>query len=424
MKYKPYSKYKKTDIEWLGDIPEQWNVVRLRYIFTIKKRISGSLGHDILSITQQGIKIKDTESNEGQNSQDYSKYQFVEIGDFAMNHMDLLTGFVDISKYFGVTSPDYRVFSLSDTINNEPQYFLKILQMCYNQKIFYPFGQGSSQFGRWRLPTEAFKDFWYPFPPRSTQQSIATFLDSETTRIDSLVVDYEEMIVLLQEKRQALISHAVTRGLSELVSAEDPEFGEWAKLVNFKDSGVEWLGEIPEEWSLIKLGRVVSVCNGSDFKEHETDETGIPVYGSGGIFAYSDKPIYNKPSVLLGRKGTIDKPLYVETSFWTVDTMFYTRIGDGIHPKFLYYFALTIPFSFFSTGTALPSMTQTAYGEMKLPLISYSTQKSIASFLDSETTRIDALIKETKDSIALLKEHRSALITNVVTGKINVEETA
>ena len=91
-----YPKYKKCDGDWLTEIPEDWDIVRGKYLFEIQKRIAGELGHQVLSITQKGIKVKDTESGEGQLSMDYSKYQVVEPGDFAMNHMDLLTGYVDI----------------------------------------------------------------------------------------------------------------------------------------------------------------------------------------------------------------------------------------------------------------------------------------------------------------------------------------
>ena len=114
-KYQKYAAYKESQSDWMGKIPAQWSLSRLKYIFSIKKRIAGNLGHEVLSITQKGIKVKDTESGDGQLSMDYSKYQLVHIGDFAMNHMDLLTGYVDISKYHGVPSPDYRVFAIEDS---------------------------------------------------------------------------------------------------------------------------------------------------------------------------------------------------------------------------------------------------------------------------------------------------------------------
>jgi len=206
----PKVKLKESGLKWVREIPEHWGLSKGRKIFKIKKRIVGELGYEVLSITQKGIRIKDTESNEGQLSMDYSKYQLVEIGDFAMNHMDLLTGFVDLSPYVGVTSPDYRVFTISDLDNYFPEYFLYLLQNGYSNKIFYPFGQGSSQLGRWRLPTEQFKEFGYPFPPIEEQEKIASYISKETRKIDALVNESIQVIKLLQERRSALISAAVT----------------------------------------------------------------------------------------------------------------------------------------------------------------------------------------------------------------------
>src|SRR5271168_2520733 len=92
-----YERYKNSGVPWLGEVPDHWETKRARHLFEIKKRIAGTDGFDVLSITQQGLKIKDIESNDGQLSMDYTKYQLVEPGDFAMNHMDLLTGYIDIS---------------------------------------------------------------------------------------------------------------------------------------------------------------------------------------------------------------------------------------------------------------------------------------------------------------------------------------
>ncbi|KAA1242952.1 hypothetical protein F0000_23275 [Aquimarina sp. RZ0] len=137
-------------IDWVDKIPKKWNEIKMRYVFEIIKNISGELGYDVLSVTQRGLKVKDITNYKGQFSMDYSKYQIVEKGDFVMNHMDLLTGYVDISKQIGVTSPDYRVFrQLKDDV--DPEYFLYLFQMAYKQRIFYSYGQGVSQLGRWRL---------------------------------------------------------------------------------------------------------------------------------------------------------------------------------------------------------------------------------------------------------------------------------
>jgi type I restriction enzyme S subunit len=119
------------------------------------------------------------------------------------------------------------------------RYFLYIFQNAYKQKIFYAFGQGSSQLGRWRLPTEGFQDFVLPLPSLQEQSAIAAFIDRETDKIDALVEEQRRLIELLKEKRQAVISHAVTKGLN-------PD-------APMKDSGIEWLGEVPKHWDIKSL---------------------------------------------------------------------------------------------------------------------------------------------------------------------------
>ncbi len=200
---------KDSGIEWLGKIPAHWEVKRIRYVFEIVKRIVGELGYEVLSVTQQGIKVKDITSGAGQLSMDYSKYQLVEIGDFVMNHMDLLTGYVDKSKYRGVTSPDYRVFKAIDT-TGDSEFFLFFFQMCYRNKIFFPLGQGSAQAGRWRLPTIEFRNFLIPVPPIREQKSIIHLLYKQINEIDKKKELLKKEIQLLKEYKTALISEVVT----------------------------------------------------------------------------------------------------------------------------------------------------------------------------------------------------------------------
>lgn len=205
----PNAPMRDSGVEWLGEVPEHWEIKRFKNLFKIKKRISGEIGHEVLSITQKGIKVKDIESGEGQLSMDYSKYQHVFKGDYAMNHMDLLTGFVDISKYDGVTSPDYRVFSLEEA-NSVPEYFLCFLQMGYLNRLFFPFGQGAAHIGRWRLPTQAFNEFLAPRPPEYEQQKISEFIANNLEKITQLESKASSAITLMNERRAALISAAVT----------------------------------------------------------------------------------------------------------------------------------------------------------------------------------------------------------------------
>ena len=206
----PNAKMKDSGIEWIGSIPEHWEIKKLKYLFKIKKNIAGKEGFDILSVTQSGIKIKDISTNEGQIAQDYSKYQIVNIDDFIMNHMDLLTGFVDCSHFNGVTSPDYRVFCQIEPTTNSNLYYNYIFQQCYKNKIFYGLGQGVSGLGRWRLPSDMFLNFTLPQPPLSEQKEIAEYLDTKCNQIDEAIKQKEETISKLEEYKKSLIFECVT----------------------------------------------------------------------------------------------------------------------------------------------------------------------------------------------------------------------
>lgn len=183
----------------------------------------------------------------------------------------------------------------------------------------------------------------------------------------------------------------------------------------YKDSGVEWLGEVPAHWEVPKLKHLVRIRNGRDYKAVEVDSGGYPVIGSGGEFSRADSYLYKGKSVLLGRKGTIDKPLYIDGPFWTVDTMFYTELSHDVNGRFLFHYATCFRFDQYSTNTALPSMAQEDLANIQLAVPEIDEQASIAAFLDHETARIDALIDEQKHLIALLKEKRQAVISHAVT---------
>jgi len=195
---------------WFGQIPDDWNMRKIKYIFKIQKDIAGEEGHTVLSITQKGIKPKDLSKNEGQLAENYSNYQLVHIGDFAMNHMDLLTGWVDVSKYEGVTSPDYRVFGLIDKDNYCSQYYLYLMQMCYMNRIFYGLGQGVSGLGRWRLQADKFLNFSITVPSYEEQQEIANYLDKKCSAIDELIAKKEQYLSEIENYKKSLIYEYVT----------------------------------------------------------------------------------------------------------------------------------------------------------------------------------------------------------------------
>lgn len=190
------------------------------------------------------------------------------------------------------------------------------------------------------------------------------------------------------------------------------------KYESYKDSGVEWIGKVPSHWVVAAFKRKITINNGKDYKDF-LDEEIYPVMGSGGCFAYCSKYMFDGEALLLGRKGTIDKPLYINGKFWAVDTMFYATPHKDLNCKFAYYLALTFPFQLYSTSTALPSMTQTDLGNNPVAFPPIVEQQAIALYLDKKCEEIDRAIDTQKKKIELLNELKQTIITNAVTRGLN-----
>ncbi|MFZ4780460.1 MAG: restriction endonuclease subunit S, partial [Terrimicrobiaceae bacterium] len=432
MSFPRYPKYKPSGVEWLGDVPEHWEVRKIRWLFEIKKRIAGDLGFDVFSITQQGIRVKDLESNDGQISMDYSKYQLVEVGDFAMNHMDLLTGGVDIAAARGVTSPDYRVVTIRDQSTSHDRFFLYLFQMCYRNKIFYGFGQGSSQLGRWRLPTEQFIDFVFPLPSLAEQTAIAEFIDRETAKIDVLVAEQQRLMELLKEKRQAVISHAVTKGLNPRVP--------------MKPSGIEWLGDVPAHWAVRRVKSVSTfITSGPRGWSERVGEVGPIFVQSGDLndslqveFSTAKRVQVEQDAeavrtrlcdgdivvCITGAKtgnvavcAAVPEPAYVNQHLCLIRPsreILSVFLGVGLKSRVgQTYFEL----SQYGLKHGL-SLDDVKEAPVLLPPM--AEQKEIAEFVGIESAKFDALTAEAQRAIDLLQERRTALISAAVTGQIDV----
>ncbi len=171
----------------------------------------------------------------------------------------------------------------------------------------------------------------------------------------------------------------------------------------------------PTSWTIKRFKYCAQICNGGEYSDIEVEEGGYPVIGSGGEFARASKFSYCGKSVLLGRKGTVDKPLFVDGAFWCVDTMFYTKIKDFVYEKYLYYCALCFPFDYYVTSTALPSMTQRDLGSQEIAVPPKKEQKAIADFIDKECAQIDSIAADLEKQIALLQQYKKSLITETVT---------
>ena len=431
MSLRRHSSYRKSGTQWLAKLPSSWQEKRLRHVVRIQKRIAGELGHQVLSITQKGIRIKDTESNEGQLSQDYSKYQLVEPCDYAMNHMDLLTGYIDQSQVYGVTSPDYRVFTLREGAHVNEKYLLRVLQNAYLQRIFYAYGQGSSQLGRWRLPTDGFLDFVIPVPPLDEQAAVANFLDRETAKIDALIAEQQRLIELLQEKKQAVISHAVTKGLNPNAP--------------MKDSRVEWLGEVPEHWRIGKLKHICDVRDGThetpSYLEPSVDsrplvtskdigEEGINLEACSHISLHDHMQIsrrskVDKGDLLMPMIGSIGGCQVVESDEeFSIKNVALFKIRNATYGLWLKALInsdfIEVQFDLMSSGGVQAFVSLGTLRNLTVPIIPMSEQQEIVYWLDTACAPFTDLVHKAESTVSLLKERRSALISAAVTGQIDV----
>ena len=388
MEFKQYPSYKKSGVEWLGDVPEHWESNRLKkYLIERNEKNSPIKTDNLLSVTMyQGvIPVSEKQGNGGNKpKENLENYKISYPNDIVLNSMNVIVGSVGLNKYTGLISPAYYAL-YNRNKNNNIKFFSYIFHNPFFQKGLFGLGNGimykESEDGklntiRLKIPMEKLNQVVLPCPSISEQNQIVAFLDTETARIDNLVAKQEKLIELLEEQRKSIISHAVTKGLNPNAP--------------MKDSGVEWLGDVPEHWKIGRLKNLLSINNGSDYKEFEVEnsENSYPVYGSGGVFTYSSKYIYDQESVLLGRKGTINKPLYVTSPFWAVDTMFYSQVKQGVHGKYVYYQALGFPYDRYSSNTALPSMTQTDLLNLSVAIPIISEQIEITRFLDNENARV------------------------------------
>ncbi|MEK6989618.1 restriction endonuclease subunit S [Paenibacillus sp. FSL K6-1566] len=182
----------------------------------------------------------------------------------------------------------------------------------------------------------------------------------------------------------------------------------------------DWYGNTPLYWENKKLKYFLSVKNGKEItRELPNSESSIDVYGSGGVFKWTDKVLYSGESVLFGRKGTIGKPIFVNGEFWTVDTMYYTVFGNKAYPKYFFYLMKVFPWDVITTQTALPSIVGTEVENFECSVPVYSEQVEIATFLDIKCNEIKALIRAKEKMIFLLKEQLQTIITEAVTKGLN-----
>ena len=393
---------KDSGIEWVGAIPNHWRVSKIKQIVRWKS-VKGQPDLPVLSLYRDyGVIPKDSrDDNHNVTSLDTSGYKVVEHGDLVINKMKAWQGSLAVSEYNGIVSPAYHICKI--TSENICKKYLHYLLRDASYLPEYMRLSTGLRVGQWDLSFDDFKNIPFLVPPLAEQERIAAFLDAECAEIDAVLEKTRASIEEYKKLKQAIITQAVTKG----IRSDRP----------MKDSGIEWIGDIPAEWDYTKAKNCVNIQNGSDPKT----EGSIPVYGSGASSFKTCGEYKEGPSVLIGRKGaTLHIPHYISTKFWNVDTAFNVYAKPNFDLKFYFYCACSFDYRFYISQTTLPSMTQTAYENMFLPLPSNDEQRAIASYLDNRCEEIDALIWKKQECLVEIENYKKSLIYEYVTGKREV----
>lgn len=390
---------KDSGIAWIGKIPKEWDVVPHKWVMhKVKKICEQYSGEDIISLTMNGVIKRDLTAG-GKMPTSFDGYQYVKPNDLllCLFDIDVTPRCVGVVKDYGVTSPAYSRFVMHDGYYNA--YYDYLLRAIDDDKVFVHLSKNL----RSSLTESDFGAIKTCVPSLAEQKRIVTFLDAQCAEIDAVLEKTRASIEEYKKLKQAIITQAVTKG----IRGDRP----------MKDSGIEWIGDIPVEWDYTKAKNCVNIQNGSDPKT----EGSIPVYGSGASSFKTCGEYKEGPSVLIGRKGaTLHIPHYISTKFWNVDTAFNVYAKPNFDLKFYFYCACSFDYRFYISQTTLPSMTQTAYENMFLPLPSNDEQRAIASYLDNRCEEIDALIWKKQECLVEIENYKKSLIYEYVTGKKEV----
>ena len=427
----PYPACKPSGIPRLGGVPAHWEVRRLKYLLQERDARSSEGKEQLLRVSQYtGVtqrKAVDGKDSTDTRAESLIGYKCVKRDDLVVNIMLAWNGSLGVSPFDGITSPAYCVYQF---LADSHPYFCHYMLRSHPYRAYIKSASTGVVDSRLRLYTDNLYQLAIPLPPLAEQTAIVRYLDHADRRIRRYVSAKRRLIALLEEERQAVINHAVTRGL-------DPN----ARL---KPSGVEWLTEMPEHWDRAQFGRVISIAEGQvDPKvepyasmlliapNHLESSTGrllgqetASEQGaiSGKYYCRTGDVIYTKI------RPALSKVFIAPTDCLCSADMYPLRPHKSLQTKYLFWLLLSQEFTAWavlqSGRVAMPKINRQALNYVHLPMPPAGEQSSIVNHLDKVNTEIDDSIARARRQIELLEEYRTRLIADVVTGKLDVRAAA
>lgn len=405
-------------MEWLGLVPEGWEVKRLRFLVATnpsKTEVRLSSDDFVSFVPMEAVgEYGGMQCQERCLDEIGSGYTYFADGDILIAKItpcfENVKGAIaeNLTNGIGFGSTEFHVVRHLGTMSATYCFWVSISYIFRKVGEAHMYGAG----GQKRIPDVFIKNFHLPTPPLPEQHAIAAFLDQQCAQIDSLIEKKQRMLNLLDEKRRAVITQAVTRGL-------DP-------TLPMKDSGVEWLGIVPKRWEVKPLKTAIMFQRGHDLPADHRDDGAYPLVSSSGISGVHSVAVAKGPGIVTGRYGTLGVFYFIDSDYWPLNTTLYSIDIYKNVPKFLYYMlsTLTSLIKLYSIKSAVPGIDRNDLHPTKVVLPPLPEQQAIADYLDAQCAAMDSQRENLEKSIELLREYRASLITHAVTGKIDVRDVA
>ncbi len=435
-----YEKYKDSGVEWIEEIPEHWEVGRFKQYY---KFINNKCEKELPKIGLEHISSWTGQliENDTEFEGDGSCFQ---IDDILFGKLRPYLAKVYLADFEGKAVGDFFVFRPESQII--PKFGHKFLLSRNFIEI-----TNSSTFGSKmpRVSPDFISELKTLVPPSEEQTAIATYLDQKTAEIDTLITDKKRLLELYEEEKSAIINEAVTKGLAStglastrlastrLASTSSAAFAlggvgskkkkvleksEAGGCVLMKDSGIEWMGEIPAHWEVKRLKYVATLKSGEGIVSEQITERGeYPVYGGNGMRGYFSDFTHDGNFILIGRQGAYCGNIkYGQGKFWASEHAVVVKPIIEYEPYYLGELLRAMNLNQFSVSAAQPGLAVDNIKNLNIPIPPIEEQKEIVQYIEAETQRIDTKKVRTQKLIDLLTEYRTALISEVVTGKVKV----
>ena len=338
----------------------------------------------------------------------YRKYTVIKVGDIVINGLNLNYDFV--SQRVGLAEDDGIITSayivLRPRVELNIKYYCYFLKALDAHRVFHGMGTGI----RLTLSYKDLKNYPLPVPPLSEQNQIVRFLDYKVSRIDKLISIRQRQITELEDLKKTIISKAVTKGLN-------PD-------VPMKGSGAKWIGDIPAEWEVVKLKRICTMKSGTNLVSEQinTSVGAYLVFGGNGIRGYYNEYNIDGDYILIGRQGALCGNVHkVSGKIWATDHAVITKIQSNVNINYAYYLLLDMNLNQYSSDTAAqPGLSVNVIKNLTTIIPPLPEQNQIAAYLDKKCAQIDKAISNTQRQIAELTDLKARLISDAVTGKIDI----